>query len=233
MTDRPTPAAINAAAIGGRLTSILRKEEHLTVNDTATRTLDDLPPLAKGAHAPDSGQACMMEAAAYIAGEPWSDYPACVCPVIAAFARRLNDAMPDDMRDALLRPLVPLVIGTRARAAVERRRAYIAADFAARQAAPAALRAAELHVDADKLAYLPAITSAKTARAAADAAAAYTAYTAAYTAADAAAAAAAYTAYTAAYTAYTAAAADAAAAAAAADIWAKAADCIRRMCEET
>lgn len=134
---------------------------------TTTRTLDNLPPLAKGAHAPDSGQACMMEAAAYIAGEPWTDSPACVCPVIAAFARQLNDVMPNDMRDALLRSLVPLVINTRASAAVERRRAYIAADFAVRHAAPAALRAAGLPAEADKLATLPAVTSAETARAAA------------------------------------------------------------------
>jgi hypothetical protein len=227
------------------------------MSDTAIRTLDDLPPLAKGAHAPDSGRACMMEAAAYIAGEPWSDHPACVCPVIAAFARKMNDAVPDDMRDALLRPLVQLTVGTRASSAVERRRAYIAADFAVRQVAPAALRAAGLHAKAGELAALPAVTSKKTAAAANAAAAnvanaaraAYAAANAAYAAANAANAAAdaadaanaanaaAANVANAARAAYAAAnaaadAADAANAANAAGIWGEAADCIRRMCEE-
>jgi hypothetical protein len=176
------------------------------MSDTA-RTLDSLPPLAKGTHKPDSGQACMMEAAAWLANETWSDHPACVCPVIAAFARRLNDAMPDQLRDTLLRPLVSPVIDTRSTPNIARRRAYIAADFALRQAAPAALRAAGLHAEANKLAALPAVTDAATARAAA-ADAAYAAY-----AADAYAA-------------------DAAAYAARAGVWDAAADCLRRMCEE-
>jgi hypothetical protein len=212
------------------------------MSDTAIRTLDDLPPLAKGAHAPDSGRACMMEAAAYIAGEPWSDRPACVCPVIAAFARKMNDAVPDDMRDALLRPLVQLTVGTRASSAVERRRAYIAADFAVRQVAPAALRAAGLHAKAGELAALPAVTSKKTAAAANVAAAnvAAAARAAAANVANAARADAANAAYAARAAAANVAnaaraaadAANAAYAARAAGIWGEAADCIRRMCEE-
>ena len=38
--------------------------------------------LEKGAHKRGSGM-CAMEAAAYIAGEPHSDHPVCVSPVIA------------------------------------------------------------------------------------------------------------------------------------------------------
>ena len=38
--------------------------------------------LGKGGHDPSTG-ACVMEAAAYIAGEDWSDHPDCTSPVIA------------------------------------------------------------------------------------------------------------------------------------------------------
>ena len=206
--------------------------------------LNSLPPLAKGAHAPDSATACMMEAAAYVAGELWSDRPSCVCPVIATFASSINDAMPDDAtRDHLLRPLIPLVIGTRGTADDERRRAFIAADFAVREAAPVALRAVGRTSHAGTLAELPRVIDAQTAAdatAAADAAAT-TAADAARAAAYAATAAAdaatttadAYAAARAAAYAATA-AADAAATAAAdayAAIWRPAADCLRRMCE--
>ncbi len=34
---------------------------------------------------PDDGM-CLVEAAAWVAGEPFSDHPVCVDPVIAAFA---------------------------------------------------------------------------------------------------------------------------------------------------
>jgi len=138
-----------------------------------TRTLDSLPPLAKGSHRSAEAGACMMEAAAYIAGEPWTDCPTCVCPAVASFARQLNDAMPDGLRDELLRPLVLLTIGTRGSADAQQRRAYIAADYAVHDAAPAALRAAGLRDEAAKLEALQAVddpTSAYAATAAANAA---------------------------------------------------------------
>lgn len=33
------------------------------------------------------GDWCIMEATAYVAGEPWSEAPECICPVIAGFLR--------------------------------------------------------------------------------------------------------------------------------------------------
>jgi hypothetical protein len=51
--------------------------------------------LAKGSHNPDEGEACVMEAVAFVAGEPWSDSPTCASPVIAAFLRRWNDDLSD------------------------------------------------------------------------------------------------------------------------------------------
>lgn len=127
----------------------------------AARTLESIPPLASGGHSPTDGEYCAMEAVAYIAGEPWSDSPACACPVIAAFMRGWNDGLPDDERDALLRPLIPRLVGTRSTAAIEHCRSLMAADWLVREHTPAWLRLARLTKQADALASLPEITSMK------------------------------------------------------------------------
>ncbi len=67
--------------------------------------------LARGAHG-EGGEMCVMEAVAMLAGEPWSDHPECVSPVIAAFCRSWNDALEDPPRTQLLKPLLQDVIGT-------------------------------------------------------------------------------------------------------------------------
>lgn len=84
---------------------------------------------------------CLMEAVAYVAGERWSDHPACASPVLAAYGRTLNDTLTHEERQRLL-PLVPLLVGTSASQAVEHQRAYLLADAAVRVLAPMALRAA-------------------------------------------------------------------------------------------
>jgi hypothetical protein len=105
-----------------------------------------------------------MEMVAYLAGEDHSDKPECTCPVIAAFVRRLNDAMPnDDIRTSLLLPLVPKLVGTRSTPEIELRRAFIAADWAVRVAAPTALRSAGLDEEAQTLELLPAVVDRTTA----------------------------------------------------------------------
>jgi hypothetical protein len=71
-----------------------------------------VPILSSGSHrGPDQG-ACFMEYAAYLAGEPWSDRPACTHPLLAHLAREVNDRTSDAGRSALA-PLVPTVIGLR------------------------------------------------------------------------------------------------------------------------
>ena len=85
--------------------------------------------LARGSHTPD-GIMCVMEAAAYIAGEKWSDAPACVCPSIRDFMVGWNDGLPNDAeRDRLLKPLLPFVINTRSTAKIETRRRWMAFDW--------------------------------------------------------------------------------------------------------
>ena len=130
---------------------------------TATRELDlSTLRLAKGAHSPD-GVFCVMEAAAYIAGEPWSDHPACVSPVIAEFCRSWNDELDDKTRQILV-PIIPRLIGTATTAADETTRAWLATDWLVRTFAPAWLRLAGLTSHADALEGLDALTTADLAR---------------------------------------------------------------------
>lgn len=77
--------------------------------------------LSKGKHASPGEGACVMELASMLAGEPFSDRPASVCPVIAGFMRAYNDRIDDERRQDLYRYAAD-VVGTRADAAVERAR---------------------------------------------------------------------------------------------------------------
>ena len=95
-------------------------------------------PLKNGSHSKNAElQMCVMEAAAYVAGEPWSDHPQCACPVITDFMISWNDSLPsDEDRDRLLKPLIPLVVGTRSTEAVEEKRSYMALDWLIRVHTP-------------------------------------------------------------------------------------------------
>lgn len=85
--------------------------------------------LQRGKHATRNDGVCAMEAAAWMAGEPHSDHPQCVCPAIAAFMRSWNDALSDKDRNRLLKPLVPKVLDTRSTPEVARRRSLLALDW--------------------------------------------------------------------------------------------------------
>jgi hypothetical protein len=69
-----------------------------------------LPVLSRGKHRKPSKGACFMELAAFLAGEPWSDHPACTHPLLARVARLVNDHTSDANRNRLA-PLIPSVIG--------------------------------------------------------------------------------------------------------------------------
>ena len=51
-----------------------------------------------------------MEYASYLAGEKWSDHPACTHPLLAELARQINDFISDETRQSFVE-LVPDVIG--------------------------------------------------------------------------------------------------------------------------
>ena len=129
---------------------------------TTPRGLTALPPLSAGAHKCVEQGACVMEAVAYVAGEPWTDRPACACPVLGAFMRAWNDDLPTDAdRDRLLRPLIPRLAGSRATPEVETCRAWLAVDWLVRTCAPTWLALTkDLEGHAHALRGLPALVSA-------------------------------------------------------------------------
>jgi len=71
---------------------------------------DFVPILSVGRHRTPRRGGCFMEFASYLAGEKWSDHPACTHPTLALLARLVNDATSDAERPALAE-LIPSVIG--------------------------------------------------------------------------------------------------------------------------
>ncbi|GGG40307.1 hypothetical protein GCM10010964_29880 [Caldovatus sediminis] len=67
--------------------------------------------LVGGIGAPKFGRMCVMSLAAHLAGEPHTDCPASVSPVIRGFAVPINDQMPGPVRQRL-KPFAPRLIGT-------------------------------------------------------------------------------------------------------------------------
>ncbi|MCU1443964.1 MAG: hypothetical protein JWQ59_2114 [Cryobacterium sp.] len=72
--------------------------------------LDILPVLSPGKHRNPRKGACFMEYASFLAGERWSDHPACTHAGLAHLARMVNDCTSDAGRSRLA-PLIPSVIG--------------------------------------------------------------------------------------------------------------------------
>ncbi len=78
--------------------------------------------LSKGKHISPEDGACVMELASMLAGEAFSDHPACACPVIASFLRAYNDSLDEDRRQDLY-AFASKVVGSRSTGAVQRARA--------------------------------------------------------------------------------------------------------------
>lgn len=90
--------------------------------------------LAKGGHHNPSDGLCLLEAAAYVAGERHTDHPDCVSRVLGTFGRHLNDVLPDDTRQQLV-PLIPLLPGT-AGDGLDERRSFMTLDWLIRMWLP-------------------------------------------------------------------------------------------------
>jgi hypothetical protein len=80
------------------------------MSKTQPHVPDMLPVLSRGKHRSPRKGACFMELASYLAGERWSDHPACTHSWLAAVARLVNDHTSDEGRP-LLAELIPSVIG--------------------------------------------------------------------------------------------------------------------------
>jgi len=120
--------------------------------------------LTRGAHETRAAGVCLLEAAAWFAGKSHTDHPACVSPVLAAYGRSLNDALPDDSRQLLV-PFVPLMPGT-AGDGLDEARGYLALDWLIRVHTPAWLDLAGLADEARALRDLSRITDLAAAQAA-------------------------------------------------------------------
>jgi hypothetical protein len=74
------------------------------------RSTEFLPLLSRGKHRKPRNGACVMEYASYLAGEKWSDHPACTHPLLGELARQVNDFSSDEARQVLVE-FVPDMIG--------------------------------------------------------------------------------------------------------------------------
>jgi hypothetical protein len=99
--------------------------------------------LRRGRHSsPDQG-ACVVELASMLAGEPFSDHPRSVCPVIAAYMRALNDGLGDlDRQD--LYGYAAAIVGTRGSRRLRRARARACARWSSQLGAISPFRAKTL-----------------------------------------------------------------------------------------
>src|SRR3989440_3717221 len=85
--------------------------------------------LSKGKHSsPDDG-ACVMELASMLAGEPFTDHPVSVCPVIGSFLRAYNDSI-DDKRRQSLYEFASKAVGSRGPQRTQQARAERLAEWA-------------------------------------------------------------------------------------------------------
>ena len=85
--------------------------------------------LSKGKHASPEDGACVMELASMLAGEPFTDHPASVCPVIGSFLRSYNDSV-DERRRQSLYEYASKVVGSRGGQRVQEARAERLAEWA-------------------------------------------------------------------------------------------------------
>jgi hypothetical protein len=109
-----------------------------SMSATLVREIPEGLVLKSGSHTSFENGVCAMELASWLAGEPWSFQPQCVCPVINAFMVAWNDRIRDDeRRTRLLLPIIPKVIGTRSSSEVELARSLLCADWIVREALPA------------------------------------------------------------------------------------------------
>jgi hypothetical protein len=114
--------------------------------------------LAYGTHSTPAEGRCAMEWVSHLAGEPHSDEPACVSPVLRAFCTSLNDSLDDGPRQRL-RPYLTRTIGT-ADDGLDEARAWAAMDWLVRSFSPHWLAAAGLVPSARRLESLPVLDGA-------------------------------------------------------------------------
>lgn len=89
----------------GRRTST----QSFTSGGFASSIPDGVPVLSRGKHRSPRKGACFMEMASFLAGEKWSDHPACTHPTLASLARCTNDALSDEARQQIVHLITDVV----------------------------------------------------------------------------------------------------------------------------
>src|SRR3954466_1035336 len=122
-SDENAPGNGDGPCLAGRSRDQLprharRKERPMTSTIVSHQTVR----LRRGKHASPEEGVCVMELASMLAGEPFSDRPQAVCPVIGAYLRSYNDVVDDERRQDLYR-YASEAIGSAGAAALRRRRA--------------------------------------------------------------------------------------------------------------
>ena len=153
----PAPTTTATGLTGGAGTAVVA-----TTTPGVSRLAD--PYLSIGEHTapthpiPDQGdwQWCMMEAAAWMAGESWTTDPANVSPVITAICNSFNDLLPDAERQGLKAYLkvAPAGVIDTVDGAKETAREWMCSDWLVRTLLPMYL---DYSTDADVLAASTAI----------------------------------------------------------------------------
>jgi hypothetical protein len=118
--------------------------------------------LAYGTHASPQDGRCAMEWVSYLAGEPHSDQPTCVSPVLRAMCIALNDGLDHEPRQRL-RPYLTRTIGT-ANDGLDTTRGWMAMDWLTRTYTPAWLHLAGLAEWGERLEAAAAVTDAASLR---------------------------------------------------------------------
>ena len=83
---------------------------------------------AGGHDSPENGH-CLLEVVSMLSGEPFSDSPKCVDPVLSSFGIGWNDGMRSDEERAQLKQYIVRLVGTNNGHALSQKRGWMAMDW--------------------------------------------------------------------------------------------------------
>ena len=114
--------------------------------------------LLPGQHKRRSEGVCATEAIAWLAGEPHSDVPRCLCPTLGSVLRDWNDRMETQDRNRILKPLLPKLLGSNHGQHIAAERGHYIADWLVHHYIPAWLNLGGINETAEELRNMPTVT---------------------------------------------------------------------------
>ena len=113
--------------------------------------------LQTGSHLEKQEGMSVMEACAHLAGEPHSQEPRAVSPVLNDLVSHWSDTLEQPSRDRIILPLIPSIIRTGPQRGTERATRLLVADWLLHTAIPIWAQAADLPQIARSIAQLPPV----------------------------------------------------------------------------